>query len=57
MGRVEFWVVTEMEIRLAAVPVPVSLYVCGLVLALSTIVSVPFKVPSCVGVMVTLKAH
>jgi hypothetical protein len=48
---------TEMEVRLATVPVPARLTVCGLVLALSVTVSVPLDAPSCVGVNVTLIMH
>src|SRR5208337_3426085 len=36
------------------VPVPVNATVCGLVLSLSSMVTVPFCVPSSVGVNVTL---
>jgi hypothetical protein len=36
------------------VPVPVSVTVCGLPVALSVIVSVPVRVPPAVGVKVTL---
>jgi hypothetical protein len=39
------------------VPVPVSETVCGLVGALSVIVTAPVRVPSCVGVKVTLNLH
>ena len=41
----------------AAVPVPVRLTVCGLPLALSVIVIVPFCAPVAVGVNVTLTVH
>ena len=40
-----------------AVPVPVKLTVCGLLLAVSVIVTVPFSVPVAVGVNVTLIAQ
>ena len=39
------------------VPVPVRLTVCGLPLALSVIVIVPFCAPVAVGVNVTLMVH
>ena len=51
------WGVTEMEIRLASVPIPVRLTFCGEVLALSTTVSVPLHAPSCTGINVTLMLH
>jgi hypothetical protein len=42
---------------LAAIPVPVSGTVCGLVLPLSVIVSVPGKTPVAVGVKITPIVH
>ena len=38
----------------SAVPVPIKLAVCGLLLALSVTVKVPLRVPVAVGVNVTL---
>jgi hypothetical protein len=44
---------TAIPCMLAVVPIPETLTVCGLVLALSTKVIVPARAPSCVGINVT----
>jgi hypothetical protein len=41
----------------AAVPVPLTVTICGLLTALSVIVTVPLKVPATVGLNVTLIVH
>lgn len=48
---------TAIEVNPAVVPVPVRLAVCGLLLALSVTVSVPDRLPTTVGVNVTLIVH
>lgn len=46
---------TTVEVALA--PVPVKLMVCGLLLALSVMVTVPVRVPLAVGLKVTLRVQ
>ncbi len=49
--------VIAIEVNPAVDPVPVRLVVCGLLPALSVTVSVPVRVPTTVGVKVTLTVH
>src|SRR5215472_15785216 len=41
----------------APLPSPVSTIVCGLLLAFSKTISVPLRVPTCVGLNVTVTVH
>jgi hypothetical protein len=48
---------TLIDVNPVVVPVPERLTVCGLLFPLSVIVSVPVRVPTMVGVNVTLIVH
>jgi hypothetical protein len=56
-GAEGFAGVIAIDVNPAVVPVPVRLAVCGLLPALSVTVSVPDRLPTTVGVNVTLMVH
>ena len=56
-GAEGFAGVTVIDVNPAVDPVPVRFAVCGLLLALSVTVSVPVRLPTTVGVNVTLIVH